>query len=111
MKVVTAAASPSMTISVLTSAAATDPREVEAHVREAQAGDVSAFERLYRANVGRVFALCIRLTADTSHAEQLTQDVFVRAWERLGSFRGESAFATWLRHVTVNVVLSERRAN
>ncbi|HWL87439.1 MAG TPA: RNA polymerase sigma factor [Polyangiaceae bacterium] len=89
------------------------PHEIPAEeplVGAARSGDVMAFERLYRAHVGRVHALCLRLTADTAHAEQLTQDAFVRAWERLATFRGESAFATWLRHVTVNVVLEDRRA-
>ncbi|WP_394826354.1 RNA polymerase sigma factor [Pendulispora albinea] len=79
-------------------------------VHAACAGDVGAFEQLYRTHVGRVHALCLRLVADAALAEQLTQDTFVRAWERLKSFRGESAFATWLRHVAVNVVLEERRA-
>jgi RNA polymerase sigma-70 factor (ECF subfamily) len=79
-------------------------------VTRAQAGDVAAFERVYRANVGRVYALCMRLCADRTQAEGMTQDTFVHAWERLGSFRGESSFATWLRHVTVSVVLTERRA-
>jgi RNA polymerase sigma-70 factor (ECF subfamily) len=91
--------------------AGSEPRPLEAGVREAQAGDVGAFERVYRENVGRVYALCVRLCADTVHAEQLTQDTFVRAWERLGSFRGESSLATWLRHVTVSVVLDDRRAS
>jgi RNA polymerase sigma-70 factor (ECF subfamily) len=57
-----------------------------------------------------VHALCLRLSADAARAEQLTQDVFVRAWEKLSQFRGESSMATWLRHVTVTVVLDERRA-
>lgn len=84
---------------------------IAADVRAAQGGDVAAFERIYRENVGRVHALCIRLCADAPQAEALTQDAFVRAWESLASFRGESAFATWLRHLTVNVVLTERRAS
>jgi len=79
-------------------------------VRQAQAGDMAAFEELYRRNVGRVFALCIRLSGDGALAEELAQDVFVRAWERLGTFRGESAFSSWLHPLTVNVALSERRA-
>jgi RNA polymerase sigma-70 factor (ECF subfamily) len=96
---------------VLASASDGDPREVDGRVRDAQAGDVAAFEQLYRENVGRVYALCMRLCADPAQAEQLTQDAFVRAWERLATFRCESSFATWLRHLTVNVVLGERRAN
>jgi len=79
-------------------------------VQRAQAGDFSAFERLYRENERKVFALCMRLSSDASLAEELTQDVFVRAWQKLGSFRGESAFSSWLYPLTVNVALSERRS-
>jgi RNA polymerase sigma-70 factor, ECF subfamily len=79
-------------------------------VDRARAGDMAAFEELYRRNVGRVYALCMRLAADPSLAEELAQDVFVRAWERLGTFRGDSAFSSWLHPMTVNVALSERRA-
>ncbi len=78
-------------------------------VRAAQGGDLAAFEGLYRATVGLVHAVCLRMTGSAALAEELTQDVFVRAWERLASFRGESAFATWLTRLAVNVVLSERR--
>jgi RNA polymerase sigma-70 factor (ECF subfamily) len=80
-------------------------------VRRAQAGDVAAFEQLYRENVDRVFALCLRMSADRGRAEELTQDVFVRAWERLGSFEGRSAFSTWLHRMAVNVVLGEKRSD
>ncbi|MDB4951929.1 MAG: polymerase sigma factor, sigma-70 family [Gemmatimonadetes bacterium] len=79
-------------------------------VRRAQDGDVAAFEQLYRDNVDRVFALCLRMAADRTKAEELTQDVFVRAWERLGSFEGRSAFSTWLHRMAVNVVLGEKRS-
>lgn len=79
-------------------------------VQRAREGDVAAFEQLYRENVGRVYALCLRLASDASLAEELTQDVFVRAWRKLGSFRGESAFASWLYPLTVNVALTERRS-
>ena len=78
-------------------------------VRQAQAGDLSAFERLYRENVRKVFALCMRMSSDATLAEELTQDVFVRAWQKLSSFRGESAFSSWLYPLAVNVALSERR--
>jgi RNA polymerase sigma-70 factor (ECF subfamily) len=88
-----------------------DPRAEERQlVSRAQAGDMAAFEELYRRNVGRVYALCMRMAGDASLAEELAQDVFVRAWERLGTFRGESAFSSWLHPLTVNVALSERRA-
>jgi RNA polymerase sigma-70 factor (ECF subfamily) len=79
-------------------------------VRRAQAGDQEAFGELYRAHAGRVYALCLRLEADGTRAEEFTQDVFVRAWERLSSYRGESAFGTWLHRLAVNVVLGHRRS-
>ncbi|HEY6808934.1 MAG TPA: sigma-70 family RNA polymerase sigma factor [Gemmatimonadales bacterium] len=79
-------------------------------VRRAQAGDQSAFEGLYREHAGRVYALCLRLTGSAADAAERTQDAFVLAWRRLGTFRGESAFATWLHRLTVNLVLTERRS-
>ena len=72
------------------------------------AGDFAA---LYRAHVGRVYALCLRMVGDAAEATELTQDVFVRAWERLGTFRGESAVGTWLHRLAVNVVLERLRAD
>jgi RNA polymerase sigma-70 factor (ECF subfamily) len=79
-------------------------------VAAAREGDERAFRRLYDAHVGRVYAVCLRLERDTARAEELTQDVFVRAWDRLTSFRGESLFGTWLHRLAVNVVLSDRRS-
>lgn len=79
-------------------------------VRAAQAGDLSAFERLYEENVKRVYAICCRLTGNAQLAEELTQDVFVRAWQKLPGFRAESAFSTWLYPMAVNVTYSDRRA-
>ena len=84
-------------------------REAEL-VRRAQGGDLVAFEQLYRDNAGRVFAVCLRVCADRALAEELVQDVFVRAWQKLGSFRGESALSTWLHPLAINVALSERRS-
>lgn len=78
-------------------------------VRAAQAGDLGAFEKLYRSKVGLVYAICLRMAGSAALAQELTQDVFVRAWQKLPSFRGESAFGTWLTRLAVNVVLSERR--
>ncbi|MFW6080150.1 MAG: RNA polymerase sigma factor [Gemmatimonadota bacterium] len=78
-------------------------------VRRAQAGESGAFDELYEAHVGRVYALCLRMTADPRRAEELVQDVFVKAWRRIETFRGASAFSTWLHRVTVNVVLDARR--
>jgi RNA polymerase sigma-70 factor, ECF subfamily len=76
----------------------------------AAAGDRRAFERLYRGNVTRVFSLCVRMSGDRTLAEELTQDVFVRAWQKLEQFRGDSAFGTWLHRLAVNVVLNARKA-
>ena len=75
----------------------------------AASGDRRAFERLYRAHVDRVFSICVRMSGSRTQGEELTQDVFVRAWEKLPLFRGESAFSTWLHRVAVNVVLSDRK--
>lgn len=80
-------------------------------VARAQGGDVRAFEALYRAHAPRIHGLCRRLTGSASNAEDLTQEVFVRAWQRLRSFRGESAFSTWLHRLAVNVVLGHLRAH
>jgi RNA polymerase sigma-70 factor, ECF subfamily len=81
-----------------------------ADVTRAASGDRQAFERLYRANVNRVFALCVRMIGDQGSAEELTQDVFVRAWQKLSLFRGDSAFSTWLHRLAVNVVLNARKS-
>src|SRR2546427_9148021 len=85
---------------------ASDPTDL---IHRAQQGDQAAFEALYRQHVGRVYALCLRLTSDPAQAEELTQDAFVRAWQRLASFRGESALGSWLYRLTVNVVFLHLR--
>jgi RNA polymerase sigma-70 factor (ECF subfamily) len=96
---------------LLAAHAAEAPDGADAHAAGAAAkGDVAAFERLYRAHVNRVFALCLRLVADRPRAEQLTQDAFVRAWERIGTFRGEAPFGAWMREVTLHVVFADKRA-
>ena len=76
----------------------------------AAAGDVRAFERLYRAHLPRVHGLVRRMTAGRD-AEELTQDVFVRVWQKLSSFRGESAFSTWLHRLAANVVIERFRTD
>ena len=81
----------------------------DSDVARAAAGDRGAFERVYRLHVNRVYSLCARMVSDRTRAEELTQDVFVRAWEKLHLFRGESSFATWLHRLTVNVVLNARK--
>jgi len=79
-------------------------------VNRAVGGDVDAFEKLYRSTVGRVFGLCLRMCGERSLAEELTQEAFVRAWQKLPSFRGDSAFSTWMHRLTVNVVLGHQRS-
>jgi RNA polymerase sigma-70 factor (ECF subfamily) len=78
-------------------------------VERAAGGDVQAFEDLYRAHVGRVYAVCLRMTGDAHLAEEMVQESFVQAWQKLTTFRGASAFSTWLHRVAVNVVLGHLR--
>jgi RNA polymerase sigma-70 factor (ECF subfamily) len=78
-------------------------------IQSAQAGDPSAFEALYRSHVGRVYALCRRLSDSSEEAEDMTQETFIRAWRNLGSFQGRSRLTSWLHRVAVNVVLNARR--
>ncbi len=73
------------------------------------AGDTGAFEQLYRRHFRRVYALCFRMTSNPTEAEDLTQDVFTHLFRKIGSFRGESAFTTWLHRLTVNQVLMHFR--
>jgi RNA polymerase sigma-70 factor (ECF subfamily) len=75
----------------------------------AAGGDRQAFERLYRTHSSRVYSLCTRMSGSRTKGEELTQDVFVRTWEKLPQFRGESAFSTWLHRLAVNVVLNARK--
>jgi RNA polymerase sigma-70 factor (ECF subfamily) len=81
-------------------------------IRRAQSGDVDAFEQLYREHAGRIYALCLRLKAgDSSDATELMQDVFVRAWRRLSTFRGDCAFYSWLHRLAVNTMLENARSD
>lgn len=76
----------------------------------ARSGDRRAFERLYRAHCDRVYGLCWRLSGgDTALAEDLVQESFIRAWNKLDLFRGDSSFGTWLHRLATNVALSDRR--
>lgn len=81
-----------------------------ADVAMAAAGDQRAFERIYRLHVARIHSLARRMAGGEGDADELTQDVFVRAWERLGTYRGEAAFGTWLHRLAVNVILNWRRS-
>jgi RNA polymerase sigma-70 factor (ECF subfamily) len=81
-------------------------------IRRAQAGDVDAFELLYRQHAGRIFALCLRLEAGNSaDATELMQDVFVKAWRRISTFRGDCAFSSWLHRMAVNTMLENARSD
>lgn len=80
-----------------------------ADVMLAAKGDRKAFERLYRSHVNRVFTLCTRMCGSRIRGEELTQDVFVRAWEKLPQFRGDAQFSTWIHRVAVNIVLTDRK--
>lgn len=91
-------------------AAVVDPDAESDLVRRAQQRDSHAFASLYRAHVGRVYALCLRMTADAALAEELTQQAFVGAWQKLPHFRGDSAFGSWLHRLAVNTVLMAFRA-
>ena len=82
--------------------------EAEA-IRLAQAGDAAAFEYLYQLHSRRVYALCLRMVGNPSDAEDLMQEAFLQLFRKIGTFRGESAFSTWLHRMTVNVVLMRLR--
>ena len=82
--------------------------EAEA-IRLAQAGDAAAFEHLYQLHSRRVYALCLRMVGNPSDAEDLMQEAFLQLFRKIGTFRGESAFSTWLHRMTVNVVLMRLR--
>ena len=85
------------------------PTDIERLCERAKTGDESAFEALYRATVGKIYGLCLRMTADPSLAEDCTQNTYVRAWQKLAEFRGESGITTWLHRIAVNEVLGAHR--
>lgn len=89
-------------------ARSSDSQEAEA-IRQAQRGDANAFELLYRLHSSRVFALCLRMLKNTAEAEDLTQETFLTVFRALGTFRGHSAFSSWLHRVTINRVLMHLR--
>jgi len=89
--------------------AATKPVTEAEAIRLAQAGDAAAFEFLYHLHSRRVYALCLRMVNNPSDAEDLMQEAFLQLFRKIGTFRGESAFSTWLHRMTVNVVLMRLR--
>ena len=78
-------------------------------VRSAQQGNADAFAALFDANRARIYALCLRMTSNIAEAEDLTQEAFLQAFRKLNSFRGDSAFSTWLYRIAVNTVLMHFR--
>jgi RNA polymerase sigma-70 factor (ECF subfamily) len=83
---------------------------IESDVALAAGGDASAFERMYCTHVAKVHSLARRMIGP-HEADEITQDVFVRAWQKLGTFRGDSAFGTWLYRLAVNVIIERRRSH
>jgi RNA polymerase sigma-70 factor (ECF subfamily) len=82
---------------------------IEAEVKKAQQGDAEAFEHLYRMHSRHIYALCLRMVRNPAEAEDLAQESFMQLFRKIGTFRGESAFSTWLHRMAVNVVLMRLR--
>ncbi|MBI3933933.1 MAG: sigma-70 family RNA polymerase sigma factor [Acidobacteria bacterium] len=78
-------------------------------IADAKKGDAAAFEQLYHAHKRRVYSLCLRMIGDAAEAEDLTQEAFLQLFRKIGTFRGEAAFSTWLHRLTVNLVLMKLR--
>lgn len=78
-------------------------------IDRARQSDARAFESLYRVHIDRVYGLCLRMTGNTSEAEDCAQETFIQAWKKLQKFRGDSAFSTWLHRIAVNTVLGRIR--
>lgn len=89
----------------------TDQRAIDDAVRRAQQGDIAAFETIYRVSAPAVYRLCRRMISDEREARELVQDVFVRAWEKLPTFRNQSALGTWLHRLTANLVIQHLRSS
>jgi RNA polymerase sigma-70 factor (ECF subfamily) len=97
-------------LALVSTARAVPAAEGQPVVARAAAGDVRAFEELYRMHLPRVHSLVRRMTAGRD-ADELTQDVFVRVWQKLGTFRGDASFTTWLHRLAVNVVIERFRTD
>ena len=78
-------------------------------IEKAKQGDIGAFEELYRFHVGRVYATCLRLSGDPDRAEEITQDVFLRLWQKIQTFKGQSAFSSWLHRISIHLVIDRMR--
>jgi RNA polymerase sigma-70 factor (ECF subfamily) len=86
----------------------TEPSEADL-IERAKLGDAAAFQALYDKHKRRVYSLCLRMTANTAEAEDLAQEAFLQLFRKITTFRGESAFSTWLHRLSVNVVLMHLR--
>jgi RNA polymerase sigma-70 factor (ECF subfamily) len=112
---VTSAFPISLLDSTCVSALGCSPRKAQAKlvppdaIHRAQAGDEDAFSELYSEHKRRVYSICIRMLRDPSQAEDLSQEAFLQVHRKIGTFRAESAFTTWLHRLTVNVVLMHLR--
>ena len=78
----------------------------DALISDVKKGSQAAFEQLYNEHSGRVYGLCLRLLADPQHAEDATQEVFIQLWDKIGQFKGQSLFTTWLHSVASNIAIS-----
>jgi RNA polymerase sigma-70 factor, ECF subfamily len=96
-------------MSETTTTGESEAADERALLHAARAGDMRAFEALYRLLAPGVYGLCLRLARNPAEAQDCTQDTFVRAWQRLADFRGESRLGTWLHRIAVNEVLGRRR--
>lgn len=88
-----------------------EPDDILELVHKAQEGSVSAFEALYRHHANKVFLLCLRMTGCRSHAEDFMQEAFIKAWQALAKFKGDSQFSTWMYRIAVNTILADKRKN
>jgi RNA polymerase sigma-70 factor (ECF subfamily) len=79
-------------------------------VKEARTGSSAAFEQLYESHVNRIYALCLRYSQDSDTADELTQEVFIKAWEKLHTFQFESKFSSWLYSIATNQFLMQKRS-
>lgn len=78
-------------------------------ITKAKEGDKNAFGQLYELHVGKVYSLALRMLADPGHAEDATQELFIKVWHQLPSFRGDSQFSTWLHRIAINTVVDFSR--
>lgn len=79
-------------------------------VNRIKKNDIAAFEKLYRKYIGRVYALALRMSDDSRIAEELSQEIFIRVWQKLDLFEGRSGFYTWLHRLVINFILNEKKS-